>query len=86
MMSQKKLASSCLQYFVDYSSKSLSLPSSSISSTFQLLSQGDSVPFIARYRRQETGQLEAENIYILKRFFENFELLSKTRENRSLIH
>lgn len=82
-MSGKKITSTYyLQNFADYCSKRLSLHSSGILSTFRLLAEGDSVPFIARYRRQETGELDADKIYLLKGYYENFDQMSKTRDNR----
>ena len=42
----------------EYISSKLNIPTSKIDSALDLFSQGATVPFVARYRREVTGGLE----------------------------
>eukprot|EP01041_Mallomonas_annulata_P011661 gene11661-24424_t len=53
-----------------------------VEKTVNLLEDGCSVPFIARYRRVDTGDLSAEIVFALQRSVDLFTALIKTRENR----
>ena len=56
-----------------YIQERLSIPSKSIESTLQLLSEDCTIPFIARYRKDKTGNLDEvaiENIFKLNKSFD----------------
>ena len=42
---------------ITWISEDLDIKSSSVSATVSMLSQGDTVPFISRYRKERTGNL-----------------------------
>ena len=42
--------------------KELSLPESKVKATLQLLDEGNTIPFVARYRKEVTGSLDEEEI------------------------
>jgi len=47
---------------IDWITSDLSLPESGVRNTVVMLSQGDTVPFISRYRKEKTGDLNEVNI------------------------
>ena len=56
----------------EYIQKQLNIPTKSIDSTLQLLSEDCTIPFIARYRKDRTGNLDEvaiENIFKLNKQF-----------------
>ena len=58
---------------IDYIKKSLSLSDNNIRSTLKLLSEDCTIPFISRYRKDMTGNLDEvqiENIFKLNKQFE----------------
>ena len=58
---------------IDYIKKSLSLSDNNIKSTLKLLSEDCTIPFISRYRKDMTGNLDEvqiENIFKLNKQFE----------------
>jgi len=50
------------QTIIDWISQDLSLPQHGVGNTVAMLSQGDTVPFISRYRKEKTGNLSEINI------------------------
>lgn len=58
----------------EYIQKQLNIPTKSIDSTLQLLSEDCTIPFISRYRKDKTGNLDEvaiENIFKLNKQFED---------------
>ncbi|TDX86154.1 Tex family protein [Epilithonimonas xixisoli] len=58
----------------EYIQKQLNIPTKSIESTLQLLSEDCTIPFISRYRKDKTGNLDEvaiENIFKLNKQFED---------------
>ncbi|HSJ12529.1 MAG TPA: Tex-like N-terminal domain-containing protein, partial [Gillisia sp.] len=59
---------------IDFISSRISLPETSITNTVNLIAQDATIPFIARYRKESTGNLnevEIEQISNLKKEFED---------------
>ncbi|MEX0996825.1 MAG: Tex family protein, partial [Flavobacteriaceae bacterium] len=56
------------------------LPAGSIKNTVQLLNEDCTIPFIARYRKERTGNLDEVQIEDIVRFKEQFEALEKRKK------
>src|SRR6056297_2606014 len=63
-------------------SKELKITEKNIQSTISLLNKGNTVPFIARYRKEATGNLTDEQIYAIK---DKYEYLSKFNKRKDSI-
>lgn len=68
--------------FVNFQSLQLQLDSWKIRRAISLLQEGCTVPFIARYRHLETGNVTCESLFHIQRSLEAFITLDKTRQNR----
>jgi len=65
----------------EFIQKQLNIPSKNIDSTLQLLAEDCTIPFISRYRKDKTGNLDEvaiENIYKLNKQFED---ITKRKES-----
>ena len=60
----------------------LSLPAGKVKNTIELLDQGNTIPFIARYRKEVTGTLDEEQI---RNINEAWERLKSLEERRGVI-
>ena len=69
-------------HFVSYVSDSVRLRHGVVQSAFNLLAEGHTVPFIARYRAARVGNVNAEQLYILQNYYNIFETINKIRSNR----
>ena len=68
--------------FQEFSKKFLpALKAKSIASVLDLVKEGATVPFIARYRKEKTGNLDEVNIRSILKAHENFEELEKRRSH-----
>lgn len=56
------------------------IPSKSIESTLQLLSEDCTIPFIARYRKEKTGNLDEVQIGEIVKYKDQFEALEKRKK------
>src|SRR5690554_3881946 len=63
----------------NYILKHTKLPKKSIENTVQLLDEGGTIPFIARYRKELTGNLDEVQIGEIVKFKEQFEVLEKRK-------
>ncbi len=61
-------------------SKTLSLSSRSVKNTIELFEEGATIPFIARYRKERTGELDEVQIADLKKAYEKLIETEKRRE------
>ncbi|AWV97003.1 Tex family protein [Arcticibacterium luteifluviistationis] len=59
--------------------QTLSVSSNSVNQTIELLTEGATVPFIARYRKEKTGGLDEVAIADIKKQFEKFQEADKRR-------
>ena len=69
-------------HFTSYISDLMQLRHGVVQSTFSLLAEGHTVPFIARYRASKVGNINAEQLYVLQNYYKEFETMNKTRSNR----
>jgi uncharacterized protein len=61
-------------------SSQINIPENKVSATLQLLDDHNTVPFIARYRKEVTGNLDEEQIRAIKDLYEKFRTLQERRE------
>jgi uncharacterized protein len=66
---------------IDFITNSLQVSSGSVKNTILLLSEGASVPFISRYRKEKTGGLDEVQIAEIKKAYEKFLEADKRRES-----
>jgi len=71
-----------LQNFISNFAKGTNSSSKGVHSAVKLLQGGATVPFISRYRKEETGGLDEEQIFLLEEELERF---TKLEERRSFI-
>ncbi len=62
-------------------SQELNTPSKNIESVLKLLSDGNTIPFIARYRKEATGNLNEEEIRIINEHYDYQNNLLKRKED-----
>jgi uncharacterized protein len=60
-------------------SKQLNLPVSQVQKTITLLQEGTTIPFIARYRKEQTGSLDEVQIGSIQEAWEKFQELEKRK-------
>lgn len=65
---------------LNYISEFLKVSKKSVAKTIQLLEEGATVPFIARYRKEVTGSLDEVSIFEIKKLFEKLKEADKRRE------
>ncbi|MEA4191383.1 Tex-like N-terminal domain-containing protein [Mycoplasma sp. 2248] len=54
---------------LELASKELNIPTNQVQTVLEMLSNGDTVPFISRYRKQQTGGLNEEQIYQIESIY-----------------
>ena len=64
-----------------YIQERLQIPTKSIESTLQLLSEDCTIPFIARYRKDKTGNLDEVAIEQIYKLNKNFDEIIKRKES-----
>lgn len=64
----------------EYISSKLNIPTSKIDSALDLFSQGATVPFVARYRREVTGGLDENQLRGIESLGSKFDELSDRKE------
>ena len=62
-------------------SKDLNIKESQVSATLKLLEDGNTIPFIARYRKEATGSLDEEQIRKINEVYEYQVNLLKRKED-----
>jgi len=62
-------------------SRDLKLPISKVSVVLELLADGATIPFIARYRKEMTGGMDEEQIFAINQAFEYAQNLLKRKED-----
>lgn len=65
---------------VSFVLKQINVSSNSVSNTLQLLQEGATVPFISRYRKEATGNLDEVEIQKIKDLYEEFLIFDKRKE------
>jgi uncharacterized protein len=66
---------------IEFLSKTLNLPSRQIIGTIELLDEGSTIPFIARYRKERTGSLDEVQIERIKNDLIRFREVVKRKVN-----
>ena len=61
-------------------SSELQIQSTNVDAVIKLLDSGNTVPFIARYRKETTGSLDEEQIRQIKELLKRFRTLDDRRE------
>jgi len=61
-------------------SKELNIPEDKVAQTAQLLDEGNTVPFVARYRKEMTGGLSDEDVRLLQEKLGQYRNLEQRRE------
>ena len=69
------------QEIINEISKKLNIKTSQVSKTLELLSEGNTIPFIARYRKEVTGNLNEEQIREINEVYVYEENLLKRKED-----
>jgi uncharacterized protein len=69
-------------HFMDELSKEVKIPLSSIKAVIQLLNGGNTIPFIARYRKEATGNLDEVQIRLIQ---ERYQYLVELDERKQTI-
>ena len=65
---------------LEYISKQVTTPSKNIENTLQLLNEDCTIPFISRYRKDKTGNLDEVVIEQIAKLDKEFETISKRKE------
>jgi len=65
---------------VEFIAKELKLSHSKIQATLELLEEGATVPFMARYRKERTGGLDEEQLRSICSLYEDFKKMESRRE------
>ena len=69
-----------MELFHKMISATLALPEKQVSSTLKLLSEGATIPFISRYRKEATGGLDEVQIENIKQQYDKLCELAKRKE------
>ena len=65
---------------LSFITKATSLPEAGVKNTLSLLQEGATVPFISRYRKEATGNLDEVAIEVIKKNWDIFQTLEKRKE------
>ncbi len=66
---------------IEYISKQVNISSKQVSATVKLLEEGSSIPFISRYRKENTGNLDEVQIADIKKQKEYFQEIESRKES-----
>ena len=65
---------------IEQLSKILNIPFKQVSKTIELLKEGGTVPFISRYRKEQTGGLDEVQILDIKNGLDRLQELEKRKQ------
>ena len=68
-----------MEHLVNFVCRKTQLSSSSIKNTIKLLNEDCTIPFISRYRKEATGNLDEVEVGLIVKFKEEFEALEKRK-------
>ena len=68
-------------FIIEEISKELDIKVSSVETVLNLLAEGNTIPFIARYRKDATGAMDEENIRKIDEVYQYQVNLSKRKED-----
>jgi uncharacterized protein len=66
---------------IDSLAKQLNIPSKGVEAVLELLADGATIPFIARYRKEKTGNLDEDQIKAIEEQYRYLENLQKRKED-----
>ena len=66
---------------INYVATSLNIKDKQVKATLELLEQGSTVPFIARYRKEVTGNLDEEQIFVIEKEYQYQKNLEERKED-----
>ncbi len=66
---------------INYVAKSLNIKDKQVKATLDLLSEGATVPFIARYRKEVTGNLDEEQIFAIEKEYQYQQNLEERKQD-----
>lgn len=69
------------KFYINFISRSLNLNTKSVDNTIQLLNDGSTIPFISRYRKEVTGNLDEVQIFEINKQYEKLKELEKRKES-----
>ena len=69
-----------IEQYIDRIAGTLNLPTRKINNTVQLLEEGATIPFIARYRKEATGSLDEVQISDIQKEYKKLQELDKRKE------
>ena len=69
-----------MNIFTDIIARNLQFPSEGIANTMQLLDEGCTIPFIARYRKERTGGLTDEQVAEISIWYGKLKEMAKRKE------
>ena len=69
-----------MNIFAQLISKQLTLPEQGVENTLALLDLGCTIPFIARYRKERTGNLDEVQISQISDLYDKLQELAKRKE------
>ena len=68
---------------IPYITQNTQLPQKGVESTVALLNEDCTIPFISRYRKERTGNLDEVQIGAIVKFKAEFEALEKRKKSHS---
>lgn len=66
---------------INYINQACNLPEKSIVNTVKLLNEDCTIPFISRYRKEMTGNLDEVEIGLIAKLKKDFEVLTKRQQS-----
>ena len=69
-----------MKQLIPYILKHTQLPEKGIQNTIELLNEDCTIPFISRYRKEKTGNLDEVQVGAIVQFKEQFEALEKRKK------
>ena len=70
-------------FIIEEISRELDIKVSYVETVLKLLEEGNTIPFIARYRKEATGAMDEENIRKIDEVYQYQVNLSKRKESKS---
>jgi uncharacterized protein len=67
-------------YFVDYATKLLAITSGQLHAAVTLLEEGNTVPFISRYRKEATGNMDEVKVFAAEKLLKQYNELEERKQ------
>ncbi|MFA5712961.1 MAG: Tex family protein [Bacteroidales bacterium] len=69
------------RYYIDFISNTLNLATWQVENTITLLQEGATVPFISRYRKEKSGDMDELEVFQVNHYYKYFKELEKRKES-----